>query len=97
VLHLTQPMVALGFLETPTEYGAIDGEPVHIFFTLLSPTARAHLHLLARLSYFLRDRRLRRALEEEAGREKVMRVVRELEAELPALKVEARRIVEVGR
>lgn len=97
VLHLTQPMIALGFLETPIEYGAIDGEPVRILFTLLSPTARAHLHLLARLGYFLRDRRLRRALEEEAGREKIMKIVRELEAELPAAKSEARRTAEVSR
>ena len=54
VLHIPRPMITLCFLETPIEFGAIDGMPVHTLFTLVSPTVRAHLHLLSRLTYGLR-------------------------------------------
>ena len=38
VLHIPRPMITLCFLETPVEFGAIDGQPVHTLFTLVSPT-----------------------------------------------------------
>src|SRR6266850_4627523 len=49
VLHLSRPLVTLCFLERPVDFGAIDGQPVTTLFTLISPTVRAHLHLLSRL------------------------------------------------
>ena len=45
VLHLSRPMVTLCFLETPIDFGSLDGKPVTTLFTLISPTVRAHLHL----------------------------------------------------
>ena len=51
VLHLSRPIVTLCFLERPVDFGALDGQPVTTLFTLISPTVRAHLHLLSRLSY----------------------------------------------
>jgi PTS system nitrogen regulatory IIA component len=43
------------FLNTPVDYQAIDKKPVSVLFVLVCPTARLHLHLLAQLSYCLRD------------------------------------------
>lgn len=43
------------FLKSPVDYQAIDKKPVSVLFVLVSPTARLHLHLLAQLSYCLRD------------------------------------------
>lgn len=43
------------FLKTPVDYRAIDKRPVFVLFLLVSPTAKLHLHLLAQLSYCLRD------------------------------------------
>lgn len=43
------------FLKSPIDYRAIDKKPVFVVFLLVSATARLHLHLLAQLSYCLRD------------------------------------------
>ncbi len=43
------------FLNSPIDYRAIDKKPVFVLFLLVSATARLHLHLLAQLSYCLRD------------------------------------------
>lgn len=55
VMHVPRPMVTLCFLENPVDFAALDGKPVHTLFTMLSPTVRAHLHLLARLSFALQQ------------------------------------------
>jgi PTS system nitrogen regulatory IIA component len=55
VMHIDQPVMTLCFLEKPIEFGALDGEPVHTLFTIISPTTRAHLNLLAKLAFALRQ------------------------------------------
>lgn len=55
ILNVSSCVVALCFLERPVDFGAIDGKPVHALFTLVSTTARAHLYLLSRLMYMLKD------------------------------------------
>jgi PTS system nitrogen regulatory IIA component len=62
-------MITLCFLETPVEFGAIDGQPVHTLFTLVSPTVQAHLHLLSRLTYGLRQTQFSVPVAEMAARE----------------------------
>ena len=54
VMHIPRPMVTLCFLERPVDFEAIDGRPVHTLFTIVSPTIRAHLHILSRLAFALR-------------------------------------------
>jgi PTS system nitrogen regulatory IIA component len=72
VLHIPWPMITLCFLETPVEFGAIDGQPVHTLFTLVSPTVQAHLHLLSRLTYGLRQPRFSVPVLEQAARETLL-------------------------
>ena len=55
VLHVPRPTITLCFLERSVDFGALDGQPVHCFFTIVSPTVLAHLHLLSRLAFALRD------------------------------------------
>ena len=55
VLHVEQPMVTLCFLDHPVDFGALDGKPVHVLFSLICPTMRSHLQMLSRLSYALHD------------------------------------------
>ncbi len=50
------PVITTCFLEKPVDFGAIDDQPVFVFFLLVSPTVKHHLHLLSRLSYCIRDR-----------------------------------------
>ncbi|HEX4952710.1 MAG TPA: PTS sugar transporter subunit IIA [Thermoanaerobaculia bacterium] len=72
ILHLERPMVTVCFLEKPVDFGALDAQPVSVLFTLISPTVRAHLHLLSRLSFALRDPAFKEAVMKQAGREELM-------------------------
>ncbi|HOW68196.1 MAG TPA: PTS sugar transporter subunit IIA [Candidatus Paceibacterota bacterium] len=76
VLHVPKPMVTLCFLENPIEFGALDGKPVHVLFTLISPTVRAHLHLLSRLVFALRDSEFKSWIQREGSREVILEVLR---------------------
>ncbi len=48
-------VVAACFLKHPIDYQAIDKKPVFVLFVLVSYSAKQHLHLLAQLSYCLRN------------------------------------------
>lgn len=72
VLHVSRPMVTLCFLERPVDFGALDGKPVSTLFTLISPTVRAHLHLLSRLGFALRDTDFKAAIARQAAREEIL-------------------------
>jgi PTS system nitrogen regulatory IIA component len=37
------------------DFGALDGLPVGVLFTIVSPTVRDHLHLLSELAFALKD------------------------------------------
>jgi PTS system nitrogen regulatory IIA component len=77
VLHIPRPMVTVCFLERPIDFGALDGKLVHTLFTLVSPTIRAHLHLLSRLSFALREPRFHRAITTQASREEILEAAAE--------------------
>jgi nitrogen PTS system EIIA component len=79
VLHVSQPIISLCFLEKPVEYDALDGKPVHALFGIISPTLRAHLHLLSRLSFALRDEGFKSAISGQARREEILGEVARIE------------------
>lgn len=54
LLHVNRPIVTLAFLDKQVPFGH-DGRPVHVLFTVISPTNRMHLQLLSRLSFALLD------------------------------------------
>ena len=82
VLHVSKPMISLCFLEKPVEFGALDGKPVHALFSLISPTVRAHLHLLSRLAFGMRDTSFREAVARQASRDEILNEARRMEAGL---------------
>ncbi len=86
VLHVDKPMVTLCFLENSVEFGAMDGKPVHALFTLVSPTVRAHLHLLSRLAFALRDEKFKALIRKEACRDEIVAAVRQLSQAIDASK-----------
>jgi len=79
ILHLERPLITLCFLERPVDFGALDGQPVGTLFTLISPTVRAHLHLLSRLSFALRNRGFKDAVLGQASREEILAASEEVE------------------
>jgi PTS system nitrogen regulatory IIA component len=82
ILHLQRPMIALCFLERPIDFGALDGKPVSVLFTLISPTVRAHLHLLSRLSFTLRDPTLKKEILRQGSRDALLQAVERSERKL---------------
>ena len=84
VLHLSKPLVTLCFLEHPIDFGAIDGQPVTTLFTLISPTVRAHLHLLSRLGFALRDPDFKKAVTQQFSREQIVEALRRVEISMAA-------------
>lgn len=82
LLHVSSPAITLCFLEKPIDFNALDGKPVEILFTLISPTARTHLHLLAKLAYALRDGRFKEILGRRGSPADIMSTVKAIEAEL---------------
>jgi len=71
VLHVPRPIVTLCFLEKPVDFGALDGQPVHCLFALVSPTVRAHLRLLSRLAFALSDPGFKAVIREQGAREQI--------------------------
>ena len=82
VLHVPRSMVTLCFLERPVDFGALDGRPVHCLFTMVSPTVRAHLHLLSRLAFALRDAGFQGAVRRQALRDEILAELDRVEASL---------------
>jgi PTS system nitrogen regulatory IIA component len=72
VLHIPHPTVTLCFLDHPVDFGAVDGKPVDILFTLVSPTVRAHQHLLSKLAFALKNPQFRAVLTRKGPGEEVI-------------------------
>jgi len=97
VLHLSRPMVTLCFLERPVDFGAQDGQLVHTLFTLISPTVRAHLHLLSRLGFTLRDPGFLDTIRRQATREEILAALEKAETALVSLRTASSASSDPGR
>ena len=79
VLPVERPLMSLCFLATPLELGSPDGKPLFALFSVWSPTVRAHLRLLSRLSFALRDADVRAVVEQRASPEEIVGQLRRIE------------------
>src|SRR5438874_1844414 len=84
VLHVTRPLITLCFLERAVEFNAIDGKLVSIVFSLISPTVRAHLRLLSRLSFALQDPGFKAVIHRQGSRDEIYAEAQRIEAALLA-------------
>lgn len=80
ILHVTHPSITLCFLEEPVDYGALDGKPVSALFTILSPTVRGHLHLLARLGFALQQPGFRAAVLRQGSQSEMLKEAARIDA-----------------
>ena len=77
-----QAVATISYLASPVPFDAIDGKPVHTVFTLVSPTIRGHLQLLARLSAALLDTGFKAAVLRRAGRDEIVAEARRVDESL---------------
>jgi len=85
VLNIDQPSITLCFLKNPIDFKAVDGKPVFIVFTLLSPSVKKHLAILSRLAFCLQNAKLQKYLHAQAAQEQIMAEIRILESKLSAV------------
>ena len=71
--------ISLCFLRNPIDFEAVDGLPVTILFTLVTPDVKAHLHLLAKLAFLLHDQPFQELLHRPGSEAEIMTKIRELE------------------
>jgi PTS system nitrogen regulatory IIA component len=76
VLRVARPTITLCLLARPIEFGALDEKPVHVLFSLIGPTTRTHLQMLARLSHALHDGGFRAAVMHGAPRPEILAAAR---------------------
>jgi PTS system nitrogen regulatory IIA component len=84
VLRVARPAVAICYLARPVDFDALDGRPVHTLVTLVCPSTRAHLHLLALVSAALHDPGVLAKLQARADADAVVAEVARFESDLAA-------------
>ncbi len=83
VMRVPTASVSLCLLEEPIEFGAIDGRPVSTVFLVVSPTVRAHLHLLSLIASALRSPGFREAVRRPLSADEILKAARAAETALP--------------
>ncbi len=79
ILAPSDAVLALSFPTSPLDLKAPDGQPVDTFFLLISPTVHAHLAMLAKLTYGLRDDAFLGAVRRRAPAAEIVRIAAALE------------------
>ncbi|MDA1259780.1 MAG: PTS sugar transporter subunit IIA, partial [Planctomycetota bacterium] len=77
-----EPVIVIGLLAQPVEWRALDGAPVRTAILLVSPTPHAHLQVLSRLAFLLREPRFAEALARGEAADEVMKLAAMLEPPL---------------
>lgn len=89
--HVRNPIVGqtdessiiLCFLKNPIDFDAVDGLPVSILFTMVTPNVKAHLNLLAKLAFLLHDQNFKGLLHRPGTEAEIMAAIRALEETIP--------------
>lgn len=82
ILNITDPIVNLCLLENPVDFGALDGNPVHVLFTLICPTPRVHLHLISRLAFVLHSQDFKALVLRHGSQEEILQGIEKAETKL---------------
>ena len=75
-------LIITAFLNSPIDYGALDGKPVHTLFFLFSSTDKTHLHLLSKLAHFSSQENVLSYLTQRPKFEDYLSFVKEWESSL---------------
>ncbi len=83
VLNGAATSITICFLKQPIDFKAVDGQPVHTIFSIVTPTIKGHLQLLAKLSRALLDDGFRAVIQRRATADEILREARRVEQSFP--------------
>jgi len=75
---IEEAVVSVVFPDVPLDWAALDGEPVHTIFLLLSPSAPVHLQILSGVAHRLRSPGLPGFLREQPSQARLVERLRAL-------------------
>lgn len=82
VLRVNAPSVTVSYLAAPVDFDALDGKPVHALFTLVAPSVRVHLHLLAAIAAALQNPDVMQLVTARAPEPELLAALTRVETEL---------------
>jgi PTS system nitrogen regulatory IIA component len=82
VMAVERPAATLCFLAQPINFDSLDGQPVSILFTVVSPAVRSHLRLLSLLGFALRDSNFKSAVLRRASKAEILEEAARIEGRL---------------
>lgn len=85
LLHSHHDAVTVVFLDSPLEYGALDGKPVHTLFFLFACEDKRHLHLLAKIAHLSSQPRAVDFFLTRPSKEKLLTFLKEWESQIPRI------------
>lgn len=72
ILAGMEPVAGLFFLENNIDFLALDGQPVHTLFLIMSSSFKGHLSLLSRLAFCLQDETVKSVLTRRGSTDEVL-------------------------
>lgn len=75
--------VVMVFLDTPLDYGALDGQPVHTLFFLFACEDKRHLHLLAKIAHLSNQSQAREFFQTKPSKEQLLSFIKDWESQIP--------------
>lgn len=82
VFHVSQPVISLCFLKKEIDFCAIDGEPVHTLFTIVTPNARVHLQLLSRLAFALHNPSFNKVIRQKLSKDEILKTAHRIDSNI---------------
>ena len=64
--------VSICYLSNPVEFGALDNQPVHTLFILITATPRMHLEALSKISYLCQNNLFIELLKRKTNKEEIL-------------------------
>ena len=78
-------MIITVYPKAPIEYGALDGNPVHVMFFLFACEDKRHLNLLAKLAHLVNEEKTRDYLQTKPDKSNLLKYIKDFETKIPNL------------
>lgn len=82
LLNAHYDVVTVAYPETPIEYGALDGKPVHTLFFLFACDDKRHLHLLAKIAHLANQSETLQFLQSKPEKDELLNYIKTFEASI---------------